>query len=301
MKPKVIDRVNIIEDDRGYLNSKQLTSVSLDNVVDNGLYKVNTGCTNLPPNMSWGYLQVIKNYDGYCSQEFTGYYGQKFTRGQNGGTWSSWTEVATTDKVFGVKNPNYTGNIDELYVSGQYILQNPFSGTLPNNLGTGIFQWSVLNVYGGGDSGSMLYQDLTVTNHTAYSSYANKYYRRIRFGAKWSDWQELATTTKTTFTCTPASGYTLSEQVCYKTNNEFYISLKISKTGGASFVQNGRIMPLTVPFNVNGVVVASTMGKVTNTEWSGVVNAYANGNQVFVIPMASNLSDVYVTLKGGIA
>lgn len=101
------------------------------------------------------------------------------------------------NEMFGVKNPNYKGDIDELFKAGQYILQSPFSGTLPSGQNTGTAQWSILNVYGGGDATSMIYQDLTTTNHTAYGAYANRYYRRIRFGNTWGDWKEIATTVNT--------------------------------------------------------------------------------------------------------
>ena len=135
-----------------------------------------------------------------------------------------------------------------------------------------------------------------------FSSHSNG---TIAFGtwhtsSGFTGWQQIATTTKTSFSCTAASGYTISEQVCYLLNGEFYISLKIAKSNGSVFVPNGRVVPATLPITVKGVVICNTMGKV-GSEWQGVVNAYAHGGQLLVIPTSVNITEIYVTIKGGIA
>lgn len=154
--------------------------------------------------------------------------GKIYKRVIQSGAYGEWKEIATTDNVFGVKNPNYTGNIDELYTAGQYILQNPFTGTMPSGQNTSSVQWSILNVYGNSFGTGMIYQDLITTNHTAYGAYANKYYKRIRFGNTWSDWKELSTTSKIN-TLSLLNGWLLAtgEFAIYKSGNTCNLNMEI--------------------------------------------------------------------------
>ena len=85
----------------------------------------------------------------------------------------------------------YTGNIDTLYMRGVYKLLSPYSGTVPTDQTIATIQHSILEVLGDGSSSGVVIQKLYVTNVSSYSTYANREYRRVRFGSKWSQWKEV--------------------------------------------------------------------------------------------------------------
>lgn len=84
----------------------------------------------------------------------------------------------------------FNSNIDDLVCCGSYRLGEGWSGTVPKGQSIDTCRWGVLLTTGDG-MGDTCVQELITTNHSAYPQYANRKYRRIRFSAKWSEWEEI--------------------------------------------------------------------------------------------------------------
>lgn len=59
--------------------------------------------------------------------------------------------------------------------------------------------------------------------------------------------QQIATSAKTSFSCTPASGFTITAQNCYKINNEVVFNVDIKRTDGADITPTTQLL-FTVPY-----------------------------------------------------
>lgn len=66
----------------------------------------------------------------------------------------------------------------------------------------------------------------------------------------WIPWQPIATNTKTSFSCTPKSGYSIGLNNNYIINNLVIINLEVSKTDSSTFPLNTQFVPVTLPSNI---------------------------------------------------
>lgn len=60
-------------------------------------------------------------------------------------------------------------------------------------------------------------------------------------------WIQIATTTKTSFLCTPVTGYTIIRQNCYEKGGIAYFNIFIKLTSGDAFVTNAQLVVATIP------------------------------------------------------
>lgn len=359
MKPKVIERINsqdknlddkikILNDDRGYLNTKNLVSIDINSITSNGFYKVDNSCKNQPIESDWGYLKVVLNFEGYCTQEFTSYNNKQYLRNQIGGVWSPWQQIASIEDVNRTfkERGYFTGDMNTLITQGSYLCF-PEGTNVPVK-----YSWGTVNVFLGG-TGSIIQEWISATDYSRYyrhfggtewtpwkqivtSEYSmtlkdipsgttriadlpTGYYVYWGTSTSFSDyptylteadirygfiqviqggggsgkvfkinvisgsaheqkciegymiggmtsivWNETATTTKKSFSCTAMSGYTIHQQDCYKINNHVYINVWI-KPDAYGFTPNSQRACFSSPyFNLS----ISNVGIVTY--WANV-------------------------------
>lgn len=107
-----------------------------------------------------------------------------------------------------------------------------------------------------------------------------KFYRINTFGT-WTDWDEVATTTKTNILVTPQPGYEVLYQKSYRINGITYLSVRVRKTDRSEFGIHQHSL-FTIPHNVNRSALASTPYGDSNLELlaNGVVNTIAWNNSI---------------------
>lgn len=335
MKPKVIDRVNVIEDDRGYLNTKTYSNTDLDTLTQNGNYYVYSPI-NSPTGVN-GYVEVVCLTSDYCYQTFTVVStGEKYIRHKNDGIWTDWQELATTLNSLVPKGYYQSKNMDDLKEQGSYICYQCTNtpsiewGTVSVILSgsgaiiqdwvssNGVARWyrhfngvnwgtwqeisrNNIDIIAGQTDilsyaktfkqhytktvrcnsavnnplGSSAYNDFYYTiygtdhingywNIIASDILTGTIYTNVCTANVWGDWQQVATTTKTPFICTPYPGYTIHQQDCYKINNHVYINVWV-KPDSYGFTPNSQRACFSSPyFNV----ATSSVGIVTY--WANV-------------------------------
>lgn len=252
----------------------------------------NTGVYSNYPTQTdgWGNVTVIGTNEQF-TQIFTAFNqnGKYYIRSKRGASWTAWKMICTDDITVSMKSAVLDAN--EAVHNGVYhYWSNEGMVNFPSDIGDD--KIGTLVVFQGSTFPMQL-----------WSTYTGKLFYRARgAGAtEWSDWHRIATTTKISFSCTAFTGYTLSEQVCYTMNGEFYITFKCTKTDGTAFPTNARVAVATTPMNVIGVTTASSMGQgLTDTVWNRGVNAYINANQIYVIPYATDTGAVYITMRGSV-
>ncbi len=112
-------------------------------------------------------------------------------------------------------------------------------------------------------------------------------------------WQQVGTTTKGQFNCTPQTGITFHNMDCYTLNGEFVISLIISLTNGSNF--SGNIVA-TMPFLPKYLYTGSAMGRtdLASSGWTEPVNAYVDtSGNIVVCTGSTTVKQVSLTIKGG--
>lgn len=109
--------------------------------------------------------------------------------------------------------------------------------TTPNNLPSG--KWYMRSPDNPTDD--FYYIDCGISPASGYMYQRARYvfwnqsYDRVQIGGVWKAWQQIATTTKTSFLCTAASGMTITVQNCYTMNGMAYINATVKKTDGSVF------------------------------------------------------------------
>ena len=157
----------------------------------------------------------------------------------------------------------------------------------------------------------LLYGELVVSKNTYIvyeltvfnSNYGNvtKMYGVKNNNTLLIDWQPIATTTKTPFSCTANTGVTISQQDCYIENGEFTLTLTASITNGTSFSEN---IVAILPFTPKTLYVGNAMGRtdLTTSAWLKKVNCYCDtGKNIAVTTEDSTIKQVLLTIKGGVA
>lgn len=100
---ELAQQINVLNNDRGYLNTKDCGTGHCDTITENGKYKGDI--KGMPVNGLW-VIDVTKNSDSYIYQHARciydsvglGYTGVSFER-QKIGEWQPWQQIATTTTV----------------------------------------------------------------------------------------------------------------------------------------------------------------------------------------------------------
>lgn len=134
----------------------------------------------------------------------------------------------------------------------------------------------------------------------ATSVFSSNYNSFIRYkhDNTWTKWQQIATTTKTAFSCTPSSGYSIN-QYCYMLNGEFCISLSVTKTDGSAFAIGNNTIA-TLPIAPKTTYIIDGMGRSTGAYILPVNGFVQPDKTITVVATQPNTTQIYLSCKGGI-
>ena len=155
------------------------------------------------------------------------------------------------------------------------------------NLGDSTFPYpyGILKIVSGGGEKVATY-DTTGNDKKTYKNVKTS-------GATWSEWQQIATTTKISFLCTATSGYKIDSQDCYKINDTSYIRLTISKADGGTFNVGNHITVATLPF-FSGNISLSFAG-ASGGFWSSIGSAMISGAYLVATINTSNTTQIAIS------
>lgn len=86
----------------------------------------------------------------------------------------------------------------------------------------------------------------------------------------WTPWQQTATNTKTSFNCTPASGFTITSQNCYKINNEIVFNVDVKRTNNLDITATTQMF-FTLPYKPSAEFPVTTVAR--NSAY-GLMNSF---------------------------
>lgn len=133
----------------------------------------------------------------------------------------------------------------------------------------------------------------------AFSQFTCSGYKGINSG-----WQQIATTTKTSFLCVANTGFTIVGQQNYTMNGEYFITLTLKRTDSSIFKGKETYSVAVSPKAPKSTHIGCFMGRNTNvsTKWNIVGNVfYQGGNNIIYVLPAEDCNEAYITLKGGLA
>lgn len=165
------NQISILSNDRGYLTTKNYEEIDLDTLVYNGVFGVAKPTANAPaPQIGETYfiVTVVTYTSAYVTQQARAFF-QNITferTKKGGGGWSSWKQIATTDKIdilltpatgctisnnnsYMVNNVAYI-NFRLTKDTGTFSGSNTHIATLPFNTGVLVNVFSVVAFAGGG-------------------------------------------------------------------------------------------------------------------------------------------------------
>lgn len=105
--------------------------------------------------------------------------------------------------------------------------------------------------------------------HQFFHSNKGKWFRE-KNAEGWTEWQQVATTTKTDILCTPKTGVTIVEQKSYMVNNVVYISIMFKKTDNSAI--NSIFSAINVPSFARPLMEISLSVMAVDTVENGIVN-----------------------------
>ena len=108
-----------------------------------------------------------------------------------------------------------------------------------------------------------------------------------------SAWEDIATTTKTSFLCTAASGYTITSQNCYMMNGVPYVKISIVKTDGGSFNVGNHISVATLPFSSSNTPLS--FAGASGGYWSSIGSAMVSGTSLVATINTSNTTQIVIS------
>lgn len=133
-------------------------------------------------------------------------------------------------------------NLWEITESGIYLTDSSEVQDLPTGWSQGRHLLIVFSV-----PNNISYSGQIIIPYRNATSTAKKMAFRICLN-EGSVWQELATITKTPFSCTARTGITITDSNCYTINGQAYIWVRVKKTDGSAFAQNLNTFIVDLPF-----------------------------------------------------
>ena len=193
-----------------------------------------------------GVVKVEKYNNNVAKQSFFTYKNELVKyRLSYGGVWQGWQTVVTTDRLAtdsGLPVISVTeANLDKY---------NTMSDGMPN--GT-YYKRIVANTVvvpevGGGN---WYLEGVRTSDKWEWQMIRAYHEGFIKFREKangvWSKFRTIATTHKTDFSCTPATGFKIANQKCYVINNQVFISVALKTTDDSNFATFQTKKAFTVP------------------------------------------------------
>lgn len=124
--------------------------------------------------------------------------------------------------------------------------------TTPNNLPSG--KWYLRSLDNPTDDFYFIDCGSSPVSGYAYQRarylFGEQSYERVQREGVWQPWQQIATTTKTSFLCTANPGYTIVGQQCYTLNGEAHINVSVKRTDNQTITAQ-LMNPVTVPYGTS--------------------------------------------------
>lgn len=134
--------------------------------------------------------------------------------------------------------------------------------------------------------------------HTIHMG-SGRIFFRLKTSSGWQTWQQIATTTKTPFSCTASTGISILSQNCFIQNDISYIQCTAKKTDGSLFADTKAIKLFDIPSGVStarmslSITGYSGEGSVL-TPISGTATRYNNDVYVMLIN-PTNINSISVS------
>ena len=282
MKPKVIDRVNVLDE---LIKTTKIVQ-NLNEIVNDGDCQSFTVTSENKPSFMFDGICTFHKYFGANS-------GHQFAQGWNqggglgecvcgiryltNGTWSEWQEIATTQQINDLSSNSlqakstsaFGKDFNNVNIIGMYhvIDVQSWSNKPPTveNVGNII-------VMGGTNNNSLSkVQYFIPYNNTGI------YIRTRGYGlSEWMGWQQIATTTKTPFSCTASTGYEIVWQDCYTLNGVKYIHVRMKKINNSVFEVIQHFV-FSVPFSSAKTITPLTIMPYLNASLTTMGTTQASG------------------------
>lgn len=236
------------------------TITDFNELVENGKYYC-SGFSNAPDGVGgqW-YVEVIalkgsENLLQIAHRRINTSSSVMYTRNRFNGTWNGWACISS-----GIPGENFTTGQD-LNTITRIGVYTSSSTTLTTSLinkpieDSGYVEFEVKSIR----ALDTKYLVQTFTLRT--TSTKPRIFERVSFdaGVTWKDWYEIGTTSKTSVTITPKTGFTIVSNNCYTINNILYINCVVKATSGAIVANKSVVEIFTIPSNLAHNGVRSTL------------------------------------------
>lgn len=277
---------------------KYIGSITTFSQVDKTGYYTIAGCLDDTIPVQYGTLRAY--LDGSeKTVEATGYYGSDIVQcsaayNNNTKQWK-WKQCADTEQVNvlssdrGYINSKEMKDFNACVKNGKYTVY--FNGD-------GVAQHAPPSIWAGDNTFSV---DVTQQSDTVLvqeicgiygPNQGRKFYRVNTFGT-WTDWKEIATTSKTDILCTLKPNFTKEYDDSHKVNNVYYLDFSCTKSTPLSVGKND---VCTVPFSVgNKRFPVKVLYATDNNVVLGVGEGFLYYSTLEVYPKIANVSKIYVS------
>lgn len=259
-------------EDRGYLSSF-ISGADLNTFTQNGIYAYSRVSANRPSE-TYGYLFVSDWGEGFCRQIAQDNDNHCYVRVMGDNVWSDWQQLATTEQieVLSDKTKNWK-SLGYFYVTSEEELKNVIDTIQTDEktnyelvLNIGFMNSSITSVVGNTGGGQLAISG-NITHDGRYGfqqAYGycikGKILTRSLVNGIWSEWEVVATTTKTDILLTPSPEYSVVENRSCIINNIFYISCTVTKTDGSNFTPKQLHRVATYPSSIRRSYQALSLG-----------------------------------------
>lgn len=184
--------------------------------------------------------------------------------------------VITSPSYGYLNSKNVTTSTDDCTVNGKYYGSSSVLN-LPES-----YSW-VMDVIRYNDN--FIYQKIHMGS--------GRIFFRFKTSSGWQPWQEIATTTKTPFSLTPMTGFTVLANDCYVINNIAYIKATIKKDSG--YFTDSTVYAKSPYYK--GITALSCFGAVYSSGVKGVgVQTYiSTDGQIRCLTNTANFDTIYIT------
>lgn len=251
------EQIETLSNTRGYLSTRQIEDNTDFNDIPklNGIYMISTR-TNAPVILEynqWYFVRVTVHNDLYLTQEawtFASEKSQRWVRTLYNNVWQPWIQIADTEQInalsttHGYINSKKMQDFNACVKNGKYTI---------SFIGDGVEQHAPSNIWVGENTFSVDVTqefDNVLTQEICGIYGANqgrKFYRVHTFGT-WTDWKEMATTTKTDILFPYSSGfekvYSTDASGVSKCNNFVTVNLNVIKSDNTEITSHDIIAVL---------------------------------------------------------
>lgn len=216
----------------------------------------------------WYWVEVIRSADTYVYQQAHGFGSASrvtWERTCNGGTWSGWTRITTSD-IAVVKQSATTGDWNAIMTPGMYTVDGTITGQsndAPSALSLYAYGQLVVTVTFSG-----VVQQTYYSHTHGTSGIGNQIATRQLYVGRWSTWKQIATTDLAT---AYDGGHSFTENGYQKLSNGF-----ILQWGYRNNSDNPVTFPIAFPNACLNVGLTTVDG--SQVDWTPIISAWTTTN-----------------------